>query len=122
VGKKYWAVVLLSRVCGILSFVALLAASAQFVFAVLVSLAFAVVPTTAPDIAQFLGVTTFIGNMIGTAVTLLIALGLMAYAQMLQMMLEVTENSRFLRKLGKKGEQPPTGARFLDAPWMRKTY
>lgn len=119
---KYWAVVLLSRVCGILSFVALLAASAQFVFAVLVSLAFAVVPTTAPDIAQFLGVTTFIGNMISTAVTLLIALGLMAYAQMLQMMLEVTGNSRFLRKLGKESEPPTTGARFLDAPWMRQTH
>lgn len=117
---KYWAVQLLARLSVI--FAGLFAAGGFVWLVFTMGAMLSIIPLSSLPFGAVLGATVAVGNL-AIAITLFFgALMWMVYGQLLLMMLEVTENSRFLRKLGKEGEPPTTGARFLDAPWMRQTH
>jgi hypothetical protein len=117
---KYWAVQLLARLSVV--FAGLFAAGGFVWLVFTMGAMLSIIPLSSLPFGAVLGATVTMGNL-AIAITLFFgALTWLVYGQVLLMLLELTENSRFLRKLGKEGEQPPTGARFMDAPWMRKTY
>jgi hypothetical protein len=98
-------------------------AAAGFIWLVLAGMALvSAVPMAVVPLGPLVSVTAAAGNFAVALMCWFGALVWLAFGQMLEMFMEVTENSRYLRKLGKDEPAPMSTERFLDAPWMRKNY